>query len=335
MTTADTQPQATETPKAPSLTDENISFTDYQVLRRGGTLPAKEADKSAPTPKEQEQNEPAKSDAAGKEAKSESDEGEPEADDSDEGEGKEAKTKKQAGGWQRRIDKKTREAADARREAEYWKTQALKGAAAEKPQSQEPAKPHQADAKDKPQPGTFETHVEYSEALARWTAKQELDAYKREQADLADKAKASSVERSFAERVKSFTEKNPDFHDVVADAREQNLFVSEAMHGAIMDSENGPALFYELAKNPAESVRIAQLTPSRQLMEMGKIESRITQAAVPSKETKPEQKTTQAPKPPTPVGTGKATATRSLDDPEIPFADYVRIRREQMKRRRG
>lgn len=296
--------------------------------------PEKGSDQPAPTPeKEPEQKEPAPSESAEEEVESETEAETGESESEPEGEGdeksasaKDEKTRKQSGGWQRRIDKKTREAADARREADYWKAQALKGAAAEKPQSQEPAKQiAQAQTKE-PQPGDFETHAEFVKALTKWSSDQALATYKREQEEMSAKEQSSKAERSFAERVKSFAEKNQDFHDVIADGREQNMFVSQVMHEAIMDSENGPAMFYELAKNPAESVRIAQLSPHRQLMELGKIESRLTASqSAPSKQEQPN-KTTKAPKPVTPVGSKGASVEKDIYDPTLSQKEYEAAR---------
>lgn len=338
------EPSTPSTPQPTGLADPNISFSEYEKLRRSGASSAESATPSAPgSEKSKEQKEATESDPEAKRAKEVDDEGELDSDretDADESEeGKQAKSKKQSGGWQRRIDKKTREAAEARREAEFWKAQALKSAAAPegaKPSQETATAPKPAESTGEPNPDDFQTHAEYVRALTKWTTKQELEAKERAQKELEVKNQRSTVERTFAERSKAFAEKTKDYHSVIANGQEDGLFISEAMHSVILESDHGPALFYELAKNPEESQRIGQLPPHRQLMEMGKLESRILASASSPEPKEQETKITKAPKPPEPVTGGKGAApARSIHDPDLPFSDYVRMRREQMRRRRG
>jgi hypothetical protein len=343
----DTQGHAPETNKAQALSDPNISFADYQTLRRGGTVPAASSESSAPTPETgKEQKKAPESEPEGKGTESEGNEGTDDLEASEaegESEGKGKTQGKKGGGFQKRISKLTADKANLARELEYWKSVATQSKGQPDSKSTaEPAAPKpdaKTEGKPRPKPGDFETYAEFQKAEEAWLDERVESKFaerERKQKDSEAKNAKVSSERAFAERVKAFAEKNQDYHDVITEAREQNLFVSETMGQVILDSENGPAIFYALAKNPSEGARIGSLPPHRQMMEMGKIEARITQAqSVPEK--KPETKqTTQAPKPVDPVGTGKGTsAGKSITDPDISFPDYVRARREQMKRKRA
>jgi hypothetical protein len=101
----------------------------------------------------------------------------------------------------------------------------------------------------------------------------------------------------------------------------------------ILESEVGPQLMYELAKNRDEALRIRELPPIAAARELGKIEARISSKAAA---TKPETKqVTSAPKPIAPIGSNSSASRKSLDDPSLSFSDYVRMRREQEKRKRS
>lgn len=326
--TIDTQAieQVVPTAEANTIADPELSFSDYEKLRRGETLPASEP-KSAPTDKSVEQKEPTESDTEETE----------EAEEQDESENDSEKEKpKKKGGFQRRIDKlnaaKTeaqRAAEDARREAEHWKSLAQKSADETKAAKVE----SKADADGEPDPEEFDTHAGYVKAVTKWTVKMEQRAVEEKQnreslaKDYDDRVKAHHA------REKTFSEKTSDYGEVMADFFEEakKSGVNPFIEDTIISSENGPELMYELAKNLEEFKRINALPYGSAAREFGKFEAKLLSKA---SEVKPEPpKLTKAPKPIEPVGSGKGTVAKSIDDPNLSFADYERLRREQMKRR--
>lgn len=335
MTTpADTPVQATETPKAPSISDEKLSFADYQVLRRGGTLPASEAAKSAPAKEpSQEQKKSEESDTSETESKAEMDDAEEsdaeKADGSDE-ESTTDKTRKGEGGFKKRIRKLTAQKADVQRERDYWRNVATQSKGATEAKKDPIDSP--APAKGEPTPDDFETHTQYVKALTKWEIDQRDQASKAEQEKSKLVFEQNALKAAYAEKVKSFAEQTEDYEDVIDGA--ENVPMSATMYQVFITSDYGPALAYEMAKNPKEAARIAGLSTVAAARELGKIEARLAAKDSAEKKTEPKQ-TTQAPKPLTPVGTSKGTASKSLDDPNISFQDYVRLRRDQKKRMRG
>jgi hypothetical protein len=321
------QEQIESTTTAKDLSSPDLSYAEYEALRRGHKLPES---KSAPAPEvEKEQKDSEESDPSEKEAKGETEAKEDSDEESDEAEESKEDKPKKKGGFQRRIDKLNAKMTAAQQEAEYWKQQALKGTAEPKKESKGPAP---AAAEGKPKADDFDTHAEYVEALTDWKTEQKL--IEREQK--AEKSRLESeqekVLKAHSERVKAFADKVEDFEDVLANL--DDVPNSPAVESLILSSENGPELLYELAKDPKEAKRIATLPPLAAARELGKIEAKIVARA--SEEKKPEpKKLTNAPRPIGPIGGGKAAVAKSITDPNISFAEYERLRREQLKRRRG
>ena len=112
----------------------------------------------------------------------------------------------------------------------------------------------------------------------------------------------------------------------------EHIPVSLAVNNVILDSEHGPEIAYELAKNPKEYERINKLPPLAAARELGKIEARISQAS--SEKKKPEtNKITQAPKPMNPLKGGKRAPVKSLYDADrMSQAEYEALRRAKPKK---
>ena len=119
-----------------------------------------------------------------------------------------------------------------------------------------------------------------------------------------------------------FRQVQPDFDQVFQDFVEDygDIQVPEIVQAA-MESQYGPQMAYYLAKNPGEIERIGNLPSHRRLIEMGKIELKVS-----AQEKKPEPKkvVSKAPAPVEPVrGTGRVEPTdlRSVTD----FQEFVRL----------
>lgn len=238
-------------------------------------------------------------------------------------------------GYQRRIDKLNAAKADAQREAEYWKQQAMSKSqkpevSSQAPQSDKPSQ--QASSADgKPDANDFQSYTEYAEALADWKVEQKLAARDQE----AEKARLMTEHEktlnSHADRVKSFREKTADFQEMMENL--DDVPKSAALEHIIVSSENGPELLYELAKDPKEAKRIAALPPLALAREIGRIESRLAKEAgnAPAKVSpeKEPKRTTKAPAPISPVGAKGGATEKSIFDPNLSQREYEAIRAKQ------
>jgi hypothetical protein len=334
----------TETPSTEQVTQStttptdlgSLSFADYQKVRRGEALPSSEAKPSAPEAKASEHKEALASETKATEEKErEKTEEESSGDESEQldtaakNEQDETKPGKKKGGIQKRFDKLSKEKSEAQREAEYWKKLALetKGATEAK---KEPVETKKTEANDgKPKPESFDTHAEYVEALTDWKTDQKLNERDKKAEKNRFESEQSKKMQTYLEKKAAFAEKTPDFDDVIADA--DGIPVPHAVTQIIVESEHGPELAYELAKNRDEFARICKLPPLSAAREMGKFEAKIAALTSEAKETK---KVTNAPKPLDPVGTGKGTSGPKKPE-EMSFPEYEKHRREQLRRKRA
>jgi hypothetical protein len=310
-----------------------LPFSEYVKARRTGETPEAKAPSAPEAKKAPEQKKSTESDTEETEGKAELDA----ETDSDEEEVKadseQDKDKpKKRGGFQRRIDKLNARVSERERELEYWKQLALKEKQGAGESKTEKVETQSVATEGKPIPDQFETHQEYVEALTEWKTEQKLKEREQRLEKSKLEAEQEKVFKSHSERVKSFAEKTEDFAEVLSDV--DDIPVSPTVQQIIITSENGPELMYELAKNREEYARICQLSPLAAAREMGRLESKLIKSSEESKvETK---KLTSAPKPLQPVGkSSSASISKSIDDPGLSFSEYVRIRREQQKRKRG
>lgn len=332
--TTETQVTEATTPAAPeakTLSSPDITFAEYQTLRRGGELPKETA--SAPEAKADEQKKTVASDATEtEETEKEKPENEGAGDESEKSdtaanlEDSETKPGKKKSGFQKRIDKLNSAKAEAQREAEYWKNLALEAKGKTETKTEAKAEPKHATTDGKPKPESFDTHAEYVEALTDWKTEQKLN----QREEKAEKARAeaewSKKVQTYLTKKSEFADKTPDFDEALAEV--EDITVSPAVSQLIIDSEHGPELAYALAKDRETYARICKLPPLAAAREMGKLEAKIVSRASEAKETK---KVTSAPQPLSPVGTGKGSARKSINDPDLSFADYVRMRRDQIR----
>jgi hypothetical protein len=177
-----------------------------------------------------------------------------------------------------RIDDLTRQRREAERQAEYWKAKAT--------QSVDP------------------NTLEYEEGIAERVSQR----HRQEQADTAKETAGQLAVEAFTYRETIARDKFADY-DVVA--RNPNVPITPAMAEIIRDSDVGPDLAYHLGKNPTEAARIAALPSTRQAVELGKLEARVT-----APKPLPKQ-------PPAPVNPVSGIAAGGTKDPgEMSMAEF-------------
>jgi hypothetical protein len=231
---------------------------------------------------------------------------------------------KKKGGFKKRIERFQKRLSEKEAEVEHWKQAALKSQPQPKPESKT------ADVKpvDKPKAESFETHDEYVEALTDWKMEQREKAQEIKSKEAQVRTEFQKTVDAFQAKVTEFKEENDDFDEVVADV--DDIPLSFAIHDAIMTSDLGPQVMYELAKNRKELVRINGLSAIAAAREIGKLEARLST----KEETPKETKQTKAPPPLKPVGSGKsASVKKSIHDPNLGQKEFERLREEQEAQR--
>ena len=126
-----------------------------------------------------------------------------------------------------------------------------------------------------PVPEDFKTVAEYSRALAKFWAAEEIQAER----DKAEQQRQSAIkaerERAYAKRIDAAREKYDDFEEVIkslsgTESDQVPMDVAEY----IQESEFGAELLYHFAKHPDERDRLRKLSPRRFIAELGKLETK-------------------------------------------------------------
>lgn len=201
------------------------------------------------------------------------------------------------GGFQKRIDKLTREKREAEAKADRLERDLAEKTAAKPAEPAEPGKPaaepevKPPEAKPKPKLEDFETYEDFVEALTDWKSDQKLDALRSElkaekEAQAAAAARQPLID-AWAEKLDAARERHPDYDEVTGTAEAEKLELTPAMHQAIFESELGPDICYQLGKNPEEFRRIAGLAPVASIREIGRIEAAIEAESGNRPEKKP------------------------------------------------
>lgn len=145
---------------------------------------------------------------------------------------------------------------------------------------------------------------------------------------------AQATRTAFEQTVGMAMKRHADYDDVMVHARAAKTAVSDDVGIAVMESNIGGELAYYFAKNQNEVKRINELTPHRQLAELGRIEAKIAAEirleAPPRTTPSHTVRTTRAPEPQRAmVGDLPGVAhNKDLNDPNLSQNEYNRLRDE-------
>lgn len=192
----------------------------------------------------------------------------------------------------------------------------------------------------RPSPKDFETQEAYDAAMEAYD--QRRDARVRQEAIEQGKREAQIATQNAAMSAKIEAAKKhlPDYQEVIeaADARKPNVPLH--IQAAIIESDYGAHIAYELAKDAALEARIFKLPTAKALLELGKLEDKLITkfGAVPVVTTAaaPTPETTRAPAPITTVrGGGDGGDVRKDLTKPMPFHEYKQQRMQEIRARRG
>lgn len=163
-----------------------------------------------------------------------------------------------------------------------------------------------------PKRDDFKTDAEFDDAMFdyRYRARRAKEAAEESQ----NKLKAG-VERNYAEyqtAAAAFKEEHDDWEEVVG----KKLQIPESVYFAIVDlADEGPAVSYYLGSHPEEIEKLAELTPYRAAIEVGRISDKLKAG---NRSTSTEKATKPAPKriaePVRPLSTSATTSTQTSRD---------------------
>ena len=158
------------------------------------------------------------------------------------------------------------------------------------------------DVNTKPQPDDYADAFRYAEALAEWSANEAVARRDREVKQQAEQAKQQEVMKTWQQKLEAVKAELPDYEDMVASS---TVAVSDAVRDAILESDVGPRILYELASDDELGAKIANLSTAQALKMIGKLEAKFESKDEEPAKSKPVAVKSNAPKPITPIrGTG-------------------------------
>lgn len=184
-------------------------------------------------------------------------------------------------GVQDRIDDLTRKFRDAERRASYYEGLAT-------PTAQNPA-----DDAAKPTSDQFDSYDEFIEALTDWKVERKSRTLTQ---DAAKGVMEHERQANYAERLTEAKATISDFDAVVG---KSEVAIAPHVAEAVLDSERGPEIFYQMAQRPELAARLNGLSPTRAALEIGKLEAQMSAPAVKAP--------SNAPAPISPLTTGSTT----------------------------
>lgn len=182
-----------------------------------------------------------------------------------------------------RIDELTRQRREAERQAEYWKAKASQTVDVDS--------------------------LDYEEGIAERVQQRT----RKEQAETAQSSAAMLAQEAFSYRETIARER---FGDYDAVTRNPSVPITDSMLEIIRDSDLGPDIAYHLGKNVQDAARIAAMPATRQAVELGKLEAKLSA---------PKPLPKQPPTPITPVGGNASGGTK--DPAKMTMSEYIAWRK--------
>jgi hypothetical protein len=250
------------------------------------------------------------------------------------------------GGFQKKIDKLTREKGElaaklAEYEDRFAQIEKRLAPAAETKDEKPTAK---TDSATPPKPleseiGTkYKDWTEYNEALIDWKADRRLEAKLAERDKTAEEREVQAIQESrtegYKEAAKEFIEKEaPDFNEAITAATKAGMKLPEPIIELIQDLPNGPAVTYYLVTHPDDALALIDMSPAMGFAAIGRISQGLEKTVAPPK---PPAKKAVSTAPPAvrPVAGNSAKMSASLQDISKSSTDeYIRVRQAQIRER--
>ena len=152
-------------------------------------------------------------------------------------------------------------------------------------------KPANNSSNGEPDPKKYEygeLDTKYIRDLARWEAKQEIADAAKNQDKKAQTDKQAEQTAEFKALMATFTDKGSEAYDdfdevVIQGAKDKAWELSDSLGAALLTSDFGTQIAYELASDPKEAKRIAKLPIGRQLAWLGRKEAELEVAGTGAK----------------------------------------------------
>jgi len=163
---------------------------------------------------------------------------------------------------------------------------------------------------EKPQASQFQDAFEYAEALAEWSAEKALVERDKQEQQRKVEIERQEVIKSWTSKLEKAKAEMPDFDEMVASSKVQ---VRDEVRDAILESDVGPQILYQLASDDDLAQRISSLPVNKALKELGKLEVQFERKEAPAEVKSEPVARTKAPAPIKPLTAGKGTGDVLID----------------------
>ena len=123
----------------------------------------------------------------------------------------------------------------------------------------------------RPKLANFKDPDEWADALLKWNREQITESNRKE----AEEAERREVFDAYQARKAEAREKHEDWDDVMAEIEADQVTIPVAASNAIIESEHGPEIAYYLAKNQEVRDKLAEMSITSAVREIGRIEARL------------------------------------------------------------
>ena len=177
----------------------------------------------------------------------------------------------------------------------------------------------------KPSPDEYKDAFEYAEALAEWSANEALARREQEAKQKEAEAHKAKVIQTWQQKLEATKAELPDYEDMVASS---TLTVNDTVRDAIIESDIGPRILYELASDDDLAEKLSNLSTAGALKLIGKLEAKFEKTAEPAKaEKKTVAAKSNAPEPIRPLRSNGGVADVAIDPEGMSYQQFKAARR--------
>jgi len=219
-----------------------------------------------------------------------------------------------------KLEKRFSELTRQRKEAEA-KVKELEERLAAKESIREPQPAPESN--QKPSPDSYKDAFEYAEALAQWSAEQALAKREQEIKQKEVEAKRETVIKTWQQKLEATKAELPDYEVMVASS---SVKVNDTVRDAIVESDVGPRILYELASNDELAEKLSDMTTASALKLIGKLEAQFEKTDAPVAEKKTVAAKSKAPEPIRPLRSTGGVADVVTDGNDLSYQQWKAAR---------
>jgi len=222
-----------------------------------------------------------------------------------------------------KLEKRFSELTKQRKEAEARAEELERRLAAIEGKQAQPAQA-QPESVQKPTPDNYKDAFEYAEALSQWSAEQALLKREQEVKQKEFEVQKQKVIQTWQQKLEATIAELPDYEDMVASS---NVKVNDTVRDAILESDVGPRILYELASDDDIAEKLSTMSTASALKLIGKLEARFEKTEEPVKaEKKTVAAKSKAPEPIRPLRSTGGVADVGMDGNDMSYQQWKAAR---------